>query len=359
MSGIHLRSGDLTKKKVTLKEIAQNTGVSLATVHRAIYGKSGLNEETRNKILEEVKRCNYQIDEAASALKRSAKYVYIVLPKGHKEDQYYLRRIWDSIKKEEKEMEQSRIYFRYIESEYDLSNIYKKLEEVFDQYLDQMDGLITVADGEKAGIWLSRFARSGKYCVAISSYSVFDDSRICTIKVNHTICGSLAAEYMCVALRRMRGKVLILHGTSNVYSNRVYANSFIQAIQQAGHDLIKIDGFGEEELRDKLTNCLISDKFDGVFVCNARNTYYTCKTLKKLDLGKDMFVIGTDIFEELEEFFEDGILDAVICQYQWNQASKAVRIMSEYLTKGNVESEEVIMNPVLLMRSNYKGMLND
>ena len=48
-------------KKVTLKEIAQKTGVSLGTVHRAIYNKSGISEATRKRILEEVERSNYRL----------------------------------------------------------------------------------------------------------------------------------------------------------------------------------------------------------------------------------------------------------------------------------------------------------
>lgn len=54
----------MEQKKVTLKEIAEKTGVSMATVHRAIYGKGGLSEETRKKIMDEVERSNYQLDES-------------------------------------------------------------------------------------------------------------------------------------------------------------------------------------------------------------------------------------------------------------------------------------------------------
>ena len=80
----------MAQKKVTLKESAQRTHVSLGTVHRAIYGKSGISEETRKRVLEEVERSNYQVDEAASVLKRGAKNVVVVLPKAQDEDRFYL-----------------------------------------------------------------------------------------------------------------------------------------------------------------------------------------------------------------------------------------------------------------------------
>ena len=91
-------------KKVTLKEIAQKTGVSLGTVHRAIYNKSGISEATRKRILEEVERSNYQVDEAASVLKRGAKKVMVVLPKPQNEDRFYFRGIWRGIREAAKGM---------------------------------------------------------------------------------------------------------------------------------------------------------------------------------------------------------------------------------------------------------------
>ena len=108
----------MEQKKVTLKEIAEKTGVSMATVHRAIYGKGGLSEETRKKIMDEVERSNYQLDEAASVLKRSARTVYVVLPKAQDEERFYFKDVWRGIRKEAQRLEPFKIYFKYIESEY-------------------------------------------------------------------------------------------------------------------------------------------------------------------------------------------------------------------------------------------------
>ena len=38
--------------RVTIKEIAAEAGVSTGTVHRALYGKKGLSEQTRQQILD-------------------------------------------------------------------------------------------------------------------------------------------------------------------------------------------------------------------------------------------------------------------------------------------------------------------
>ena len=53
------------KDKVTTKDIAAKLGVSTATVHRAIYGKPGVGEKLRSKILKEVEAAHYVIDGTA------------------------------------------------------------------------------------------------------------------------------------------------------------------------------------------------------------------------------------------------------------------------------------------------------
>ena len=55
------------EKRITLKEIAERTGVSVGTVHCAIYGKKGVSEKTREMILREVERCNFQLNECFPA----------------------------------------------------------------------------------------------------------------------------------------------------------------------------------------------------------------------------------------------------------------------------------------------------
>ena len=57
---------------MTIKEIAAEAGVSTGTVHRALYGKKGLSEQTRQQILDLCARRGYRANSAASALKRSA-----------------------------------------------------------------------------------------------------------------------------------------------------------------------------------------------------------------------------------------------------------------------------------------------
>lgn len=347
----------MARKRVTLKEIAERTGVSLGTVHRAIYGKSGISEETRKRILKEVEQSNYQVDEAASILKRSAKNVVVVLPKVQNEDRFYFRGIWRGIHKAAREMEQYKIYFRFIESEYPLTQIWRELEKVYDEMLEEVDGLITIADSEKTNLWISRFDKRGIPTILLSSHYAEKGAAVSCIKVNHERCGCLAAEFMHYSLKSREGKTLMLCGDDQIYSNRVYAEHFEKEMQRFGHEILKVKGFGREDIEKECSRYLEEEQVQAVFASNARITFGVCQMLEERKMGNDILVVGTDVFEELQPYYENGILNAVVFQYHWEQGVYAVNKIHEYLSRGIRNQEDRILPPVLLMKSNYEYFL--
>lgn len=67
---------------ITIKDVAKICGVGVSTVSRAINNKPGINEETKNKILNVIKENNYIPNNSARNLKRSETNNIAVLVKG-------------------------------------------------------------------------------------------------------------------------------------------------------------------------------------------------------------------------------------------------------------------------------------
>ncbi|WP_027339853.1 LacI family DNA-binding transcriptional regulator [Halonatronum saccharophilum] len=66
---------------ITMKDLAQMVGVSESTVSRAINNKPGVGEDTRDKILELVKKYNYKPNQLARNLaKQETKMIGLILP---------------------------------------------------------------------------------------------------------------------------------------------------------------------------------------------------------------------------------------------------------------------------------------
>lgn len=227
-----------------------------------------------------------------------------------------------------------------------------ELEHVYDEYLDDMDGLITLGDSEMADRWLTRFAKRGVFTVLISTHYTMEDEMIRNIVVNHECSGRLAAEYLHDTMKEDQNTVLVFAGNTNIYSNTVGAQNCISELEKLGHRVLQLTGFSRTEIEEEFLNCLKTENIGGIFVNNARNTYSCCKILSEHGLGKNMVVVGTDAFAEVKPFFHSGIVNAVICQYQWEQGSQAVHRMHEYFNRGNKGEHESCITPVLLMRNN-------
>lgn len=344
--------------KPTIKEIAARTGVSIGTVHRAIYGKEGVGEETRKRILEEVERMNYHVDEAASSLKRKTLTIAVVLPRTHGEERFYFRGIWEGIRQAAADLGKYKVEFRYFESEYSLDKMAMELQRIYDTILDDIDGLITISDNEGSNEWIARFYKQGVTVVLVSSYGRVENY-FCSIKVEHEKAGRLAAEYMRDACSTREGKLLVLTGNRDIFSNRRYADAFLAQMREYDGErgMICVDGFGYEEINGRCRDILAQEQIAGIFACNARNTYTVCGILQDMGL-ESVFFIGTDVFYELKPYFDSGVINASIYQYNKEQGSRAVEILYKYLISGSRERGQEYLPIGLILKSNSEYFMN-
>ena len=58
------------ERMATIKEIAKESGVSIATVSNIIHGKPGASDETRKKVMDVIKRLDYTPNIIAQSLKQ-------------------------------------------------------------------------------------------------------------------------------------------------------------------------------------------------------------------------------------------------------------------------------------------------
>ncbi|MEK4027616.1 LacI family DNA-binding transcriptional regulator [Pseudobacillus sp. FSL P4-0506] len=70
-----------TKKMATIRDVASEAGVSVATVSRVLNGKGYVHEDTLKKVQQAIKKLNYSPNEVARSLfKRKSKLVGLLLP---------------------------------------------------------------------------------------------------------------------------------------------------------------------------------------------------------------------------------------------------------------------------------------
>ena len=79
------------KKRVTIKDIAIEAGVSTGTVHRAIYGKKGVGKEVQKRIIDLCLKHGYRINTVASALKRGNLRIVAAFPAPEGKNRFSIR----------------------------------------------------------------------------------------------------------------------------------------------------------------------------------------------------------------------------------------------------------------------------
>ncbi len=338
-----------------MKEIAERTGVSIGTVHCAIYGKKGVSEKTREMILQEVERCNFQLNESASLLRRGIQEVAVVLPAAKGEERYFFRGIWEGIRAAAANLQAYPLRFRYIESEYSQAEIAKELMHLYDEEVESIQGLITISDDMEAGRWARRFGRLGIPTVLISSYKE-DASFVNSIRADHEKAGKLAAEFLRCSLHGKAGKVLFLPGNADIFSNMRYADAFREhmSLHCPEKELITIPGFGRAVIEEKVRAVLKAERPLAAFACNARNTGPLCEVVAENHELSDMIVVGTDVFRELIPYFENGTLTASIYQSSREQGARAVEILSRQVCGLTRDVCEETVPIGLVMKYNYE-----
>ena len=342
------------KDKVTTKDIALRLGVSTTTVHRAIYGKKGVGEELRKKILQEVEATNYVIDEAASLLRRDEIDIAVVLPRPIGEDRYFFRGIWKGIFDTEEELKNQKFNVQHVENDRGIYGMSEALEELFDNTDASLQGLITMCDDDKSAGWINRFSKRGTQVVLVSNSDEGVES-MCSLKASHKDRGALAAHLINMSLADTKGTVLGINENRAVFSSKHYLVSLRDNLAD-NLSYEEVSGLDVSEYEEKLRDILSGRIPDVLFCGSARITYNVCRIVRDMGLSGKLKIVGTDVFDEIKTFFEDGTLLASVYQSNREQGRMALSILSKKLSGLRTENESQIIDmPIgLVMKENYR-----
>lgn len=358
------------KRKTTIKDIADRTGTSVASVHRALHGMDGVGEALRQSILEEVSRSNYQMNESAALLRRGNVNIVVLLPKIEGNERFYYQGIWQGIQEGIEEIAKYNANVEVIETEYGINGMADALEELFDSVGERsrkIDGLVTCCDDEGARIWITRILREG-ISVALIDHSMQVDGITCCVGTNAYDIGRISMELADLYRnRKKQDPLLLLVGSRNRNSNKEYIVGVREkAAELFGKgempEIIELDAGTEERARESLLTYLKDRTAGAVLASGSRTTFWACDEVKKFfgEQGEADGkicppVIGLDVFREQGEFFEAGILKASIYQSHTQFGRICLRYLFDRLVNPGVEENRIFWQPIsVVMRDNYK-----
>lgn len=349
------------QQRVTIKDIARKTGTSVTSVHRALYGRSGISESLRSRILTEVERSNYQVDEAASLLRRKQYDIVVVLPKPQGQERFYYRGMWEGIYKGAEEIKRHKVRILFRQWEKGISRIGEALEQLYDETDEALNGLITVCDDERSKEWIQRFIKRGTRVALVDRGADLENLSFC-IESSTRDMGHLAMNIMHLLTGEKRGDLILVNGPEERVSYRGYRTAIEEKLElHPGEKLVILDGYEEKSGRRQLRELLENKEIKGIICGCARASYWVCEEADEWrQKGKKLPpVVGMDVFEELIPFFENGVLKATVYQSHREQGEKAVKQL--YACLSNPQGEAVVREESSLsvvLKENYKYFMD-
>ncbi len=353
----------MSAQNTTLKDIADILGVSTTTVHRALTGKTGVGDKMRDNICQLAANMGYSTNLAAAALKRKAIRIGVLIPDFAPENNYYYATLWSGVhdfmaQVGNQNVSLAEYYYSLIPGHHG-----RKLKEIYEHSAGELDGLITLGvDDSQSAYFIEKLKKAGIPIVILGA-DLYPDFRLCCVKADDEMAGSLAAELLTAFLPPdFQGSVLLtgnpvgISGMIDQYRNH---NGFRQYLQNTSGSFSLFTAYcADVEDLPKLTSPYLSSPGRypyAIYASSARHTIRICQILKERQLSGAIRVIGNDKFPASIRAIRDGILTASIDKKISQQSYCAAQILFDFLTRNKYPERDLIqIRPDILMKSNLE-----
>jgi len=331
--------------------IAELADVSIGTVDRALHGRAGINESTRQRILKIAEQISYTPNLAARALsvsKASAR-IGVCIPR---EIHFFYDQLWGGVLEEARSVAPLGIQFvnRPVHAlgEAD-TEAFKELAE------SGVDGIILTAgnpQGLKPLIDEAEAKGIRVVCVSTDAPASRRSSIVCVEpRLNGNLAGELMGKFVPPG-----SKVAVVAGMLRAEDHRQKTAGFSEAFPRhcpGGQIASVIEGHEDEDESFQKTFDLLGrvPTLAGLYV-NTVNCLPVCRALGARGLAGKTKLITTDLFAEMSPYFEKGTITASIYQQPHRQGQMAVRLMADNLTSKVPLPATVHLSPGVVMSSN-------
>lgn len=341
----------MKKQRRGIHFIAELANVSIGTVDRALHGRDGINEATRQRILQIARQISYTPNLAARALSvsKATARIGVCIPR---EIRFFYDQLWSGVLDEARRVGQLGIQFvnRPVHAlgEED-TKAFKELAQ------SGVNGIILTAGNPEGLKPLIDDAEENGIRVVCVSTDAPESSRSSIVCVEPRLNGHLAGELMGKFVPP-GSKVAVVAGMLTAEDHRKKTDGFSEAFPRhcAGGTIVNvIEGHEDEDESFQKTFDLLGrvPTLAGLYV-NTVNCLPVCRALGARGLAGKVKLITTDLFAEMSPYFEKGTITASIYQQPHRQGQLTVRLMADNLTSKVPFPPTVYLSPGVVMSSN-------
>ena len=333
-----------------IHKIAELAKVSIGTVDRALHGRPGVSEATRNKVLRIAKKLDYSPHPAARLLSGGASFkIGVCIPR---EIHFFYDEMRAGIFDEARRA-----------SGFGLELLYTPVRALgegesgaaSDLLNRGVSGLVlTPGDPDSATPLIDRAeARNVRVvCITTDAPKSHRSSVVC---VDPELNGGLAAELMSKFVGPA-SEVAVITGMHSTEEHRLKTEGFCAGFETdcSGSRIAAVLEAHESEKESYRKTCeLLSQnpQLSGIYVSTV-NCLPVCRALEDRGRAGQIALITTDLFPEMVRHLRSGTIRASIYQNPYLQGQVALRMLVDNLLNGIAIPHASYLNPGIVLRTN-------
>ena len=336
---------------LTLRDIARQAGVSLATVDRVLHNRPGVRPDTVRRVKDAMARSAFQPHAAASELARarSRRFVF-VMPCGVN---LFMQQIQAHLGEMAAWLSARRLAVETLETDvFDPAILSARLEAL----VGQVDGVAVVAlDHPSIRAAINDLVDGGAKVVTLVS-DVPSSRRHHYVGIDNIAAGRTAGALVGRFVGGRHGKVAIVAGSQALrdHAERIFGfNQVLSSEHQHLKVLPVVEGHDEDDRSERLTTQLLQEHGDIVGLYNVgAGTSGVAKALSCSGRASEVMFVGHDVTVLTRKLLLNGVMDAAISQNPGHEARAAVRVLLALARGEPILSEQETIRIDIVMRDN-------
>ena len=340
-----------TNTPLTLRDIARQAGVSLATVDRVLHNRPGVRPDTVRRVKDAIERNAFQPHVAAAELARGrARRFAFVMPSG---GNLFMQQIQSYLGEMSGWLAARRLIVETVVTDvFDAAVLAARLESM----AGDVDGVAVVAlDHPSVRAAINDLVDGGTKVVTLVS-DVPSSRRHHYIGIDNIAAGRTAGALVGRLVGSRQGKVAIVAGSQGLrdHAERIFGFSQLMASEFPHLDVLPVlEGRDEDERSECLVTRLLCDHSDIVGLYNVgAGTPGVAKAMVDAGRAGQMVFIGHDVTVVTRKLLLQGVMDAVISQNPGHEARASVRALLALARGEPMLSEQEKIRIDIVMRDN-------
>lgn len=341
----------MASSHLTLKDIAREAGVSVATLDRVLHGRAGVRAETARRVRETIDRHGFRPSAAAAELARArASRFAFVMPTGSNV-------FMDMIRSQVAELA-GWLAARRAAAETIVTDVFNPtaLTRTLESLVGRYDGVAVVAlDHQSVRAAIDDLVASGTYVVTLVS-DVPGSHRHHYVGIDNVAAGRTAASLMGRFLGARGGEIGVVAGSQSLrdHAERIFGFNQVMSLEYPNLEVLNpVEGNDQDEASEALTARLLADHPDVIGLYNAgAGTPGVAKAVAEAGRDMSLVFIGHDLTAVTRRLILRGAMDAAVAQDPGHEARSAMRVLLALTRQEPILAQQEKIRIDIVMRDN-------